>query len=118
MSKEGIGKNKTAEMFAKLWGSHHFIATRESHVTGNFNAHLRNCSVLVLNEAVWGGDRSQAGPLKGLITDDFLPIVAKGVDVVHARNCSTSSSSLTMIGSSRQTSGPGGSRFFVAARNA
>jgi hypothetical protein len=83
---QGVGKNSATDPFAHLWGAHYRIITQRSHFTGHFNAHLRDCSVLVVNEAFFAGDRSQAGPMKGLITDSFLAIEAKGIDVVNARN--------------------------------
>jgi hypothetical protein len=83
---QGIGKNSAADPFAHLWGAHYMIVTQKSQFTGHFNAHLRTCSVLVVNEAFFAGDRSQAGPMKGLITDEFLSIEAKGIDVVTTRN--------------------------------
>lgn len=86
MGCQGWGKNSAADHFAHLWGSHFLIITQRSQFTGHFNAHLRACSVLVVNEAFFAGDRSQAGPMKGLITDEFLSIEAKGIDVERARN--------------------------------
>jgi hypothetical protein len=83
---QGVGKNSAADPFAKLWGTHYTMVTQKGQFTGHFNAHLRNCSVLIVNEAFFAGDRSQAGPMKALITDELLSIEAKGVDVVKARN--------------------------------
>jgi hypothetical protein len=83
---EGCRKNSAADPFAMLWGSHHLILNQSHHVTGKFNAHLRQCSMLVANEAFFAGDPTHVGPLKGLITDSMLPIEAKGVDVTHTRN--------------------------------
>jgi hypothetical protein len=83
---QGIGKNSCAEHFGHLWGSHFMVVTQKSQFTGHFNAHLRAMSVLVVNEAFFAGDRSQAGPMKGLITDEFLSVEAKGVDIERARN--------------------------------
>jgi len=78
---EGWGKNCGIEPWAQLFGSHWMEITQRSQVTGHFNAHLRNISAALLNEACFAGDRSQYGPLKALITDRFLTIEAKGVDV-------------------------------------
>jgi hypothetical protein len=83
---QGVGKNIAAESFARLWGAHALTITQKSHFTGNFNAHLRNCSVLIVNEAFFAGDRSQAGAMKGLVTDRTIAIEAKGVDVVMTPN--------------------------------
>jgi Family of unknown function (DUF5906) len=84
--KEGIGKNFCAEPFAKLFGSHYLCVTRREHVAGHFNNHLRACCCLIANEAFFAGDRQHEASLKGLITDTFLMIEAKGVDAVQSRN--------------------------------
>jgi hypothetical protein len=83
---QGVGKTMAAETYARLWGAHALTITQKSHFTGHFNAHLRNCSVLVANEAFFAGDRSQAGAMKGLITDEMIAIEAKGIDVVMTPN--------------------------------
>jgi hypothetical protein len=56
------------------------------YVSGRFNGHLRDVVILFCDEALWGGDRAMEGTLKGLITDDFLAIESKGVDLQRVRN--------------------------------
>jgi hypothetical protein len=48
---------------------------------GNFNAHLRDVLVLFADEAFYAGDKKHESVLKMLVTEDSIPIEAKGVDV-------------------------------------
>jgi Family of unknown function (DUF5906) len=56
------------------------------HLTGNFNAHLMDCSLLFADEAYWPGDKSAEGMLKMVITEDGIPIEKKGFDVISVDN--------------------------------
>jgi hypothetical protein len=84
--REGIGKNMAADPFGSLFGAHHICVTKREHVAGHFNNHLRACCVMIANEAFFAGDRQHQATLKGLITDSFLMIEAKGIDAIPSRN--------------------------------
>jgi hypothetical protein len=84
---EGTGKGFFARHFGKLFGTHYRHVTDTKHLTGSFNAHLRDCVVLFADEAFFGGDRAQDGKLKTLITEPLIQIERKGVDVEQAQNC-------------------------------
>ena len=66
--KKGTGKNALIERIGALFKPHFFVADDERYLTGNFNAHLEACLLLVLDEASWAGDKRAEGKLKGLIT--------------------------------------------------
>lgn len=83
---EGVGKNVAFDGFAYLWGSHAITVTHKEHVAGHFNAHLRACSLLGANEAFFAGDRQHESSLKGLITDEYFMVEAKGVDAIRTIN--------------------------------
>jgi hypothetical protein len=83
---KGVGKNIFAEAFAKLFGSHGIVLSDSARVLGHFNAHLRDKSVLIADEAFFAGSRRDERILKDLITGNTLSIEAKGVDVVTVRN--------------------------------
>ncbi len=85
--ERGVGKGIFARIFGDLFGSHFLAISQESHLTGNFNAHLRDVVVLFCDEAFWAGDKKGQGVLKTLITEPELTIEAKGVDVISAPNC-------------------------------
>jgi hypothetical protein len=83
---KGTGKNTFADKFGKLWGTHYFAINNPVHLAGRFNSHLRECSVLFGNEAFYAGNHEHENVLKGLITDEWLPIEAKFQDLITVRN--------------------------------
>lgn len=79
-SKQGAGKNTPLDVICKIFGHHGVEVTNPRHVTGNFNQHLQNKIFVMLNEAVWGGDKQAEGILKASITDSMAMFESKGVD--------------------------------------
>ena len=84
--KEGTGKGVVAKHFGQLLGSHFRHIVHAKHLTGHFNAHLQQCSVLFADEAFFAGDRSHESILKALITEETLLIEPKGIDPFPVRN--------------------------------
>jgi hypothetical protein len=84
---EGTGKGVAAKQFGQLLGSHFRHIVHAKHLTGHFNAHLQQCSVLFADEAFFAGDRSHESILKALITEETLLIEPKGIDPFPVRNC-------------------------------
>jgi hypothetical protein len=78
---KGTGKSVMATVFGRLFGRHNLHVANPSHLVGNFNAHLRDVIVLFADEAFFAGDKKHESVLKMLITEDSIPIEAKGVDV-------------------------------------
>jgi hypothetical protein len=85
--KEGTGKGVLAREFGRLFGSHFRHLFQARHLTGHFNSHLQQCSVLYADESFFAGDRSHESALKGLITEETLFIEPKGLDGFTVRNC-------------------------------
>jgi hypothetical protein len=83
--KMGSGKTKVGEVFGSLFPRHYFLVDDPHYVTGNFNAHMASCLLLQADEAVWAGDKSAEGRIKGLITSP-RQIEAKGVDPITLPN--------------------------------
>lgn len=83
---KGTGKGTFAGMFGKLFGRHHLQVANPSHLVGNFNAHLRDVICLFADEAFFAGDKRHESVLKMLVTEDSIPIEAKGYDVEPAPN--------------------------------
>ena len=58
-------------------------------VVGRFNAAMADKLVVLIDEGLWGGDRSKVGQLKAFITQKSITIEKKGVDSIvlphHAR---------------------------------
>jgi Family of unknown function (DUF5906) len=84
--KMGTGKTKVGEVFGSLFPRHYFLVDDPRYVTGNFNAHMAACLLLQADEAVWAGDKSAEGRIKGLITSSIQQIEAKGVDPIRLNN--------------------------------
>jgi Family of unknown function (DUF5906) len=84
--KEGVGKGVAAKQFGQLFGAHFRHVSQPSHLTGHFNAHLQQCSVLYADEAFFAGDRSHEAVLKAIITEEMVIIEPKGLDPYPVRN--------------------------------
>lgn len=83
---KGIGKSTIGRLMVKIFGQHGLQITATRHLTGNFNAHLRSTLFLLADEAFYAGDPQGGAVLKGLVTEDYLSIEQKGVDVYQVRN--------------------------------
>ena len=84
--KEGVGKGVAIKYFGMLFGSHFRHISQPGHLTGHFNAHLQQCSVLFADEAFFAGDRAHENILKALITEESLMIEPKGIDPFSVAN--------------------------------
>ncbi|MBC7621482.1 MAG: PriCT-2 domain-containing protein [Candidatus Saccharibacteria bacterium] len=84
--ERGTGKGKLAYLFGLLFGEHFLQVTQAKHLVGNFNAHLRNCVFLFVDEAFWAGDKQGENVLKGLVTEPTIQIEGKGANVITAAN--------------------------------
>jgi len=84
--ERGTGKGKLAQLFSLLFGEHALQITQAKHLIGNFNAHLRTCVFLFVDEAIWAGDKEGENVLKALITEPTIQIEKKHVDATVSRN--------------------------------
>jgi hypothetical protein len=84
---QGVGKGILVKTFGHLFGRHYIHVSNALHLTGNFNAHLRDCVLLFADEAFYAGDKRHASTLKTLITEDSIMVEPKGVDTEMAANC-------------------------------
>jgi hypothetical protein len=83
---EGTGKGTLARAMMRILGQHGLAISNSKHLTGNFNAHLRDCVFLFADEAFYAGDPSHVGVLKSLITEPYLTIEAKYQNAVQMPN--------------------------------
>lgn len=84
--KMGCGKSIVGEVFGSLFPAHYYPVDDPRYVTGNFNAHMGTCLLICADEAVWAGDKTAEGRLKGLITSTEQMIELKGIDSVKLPN--------------------------------
>lgn len=83
---QGCGKTTVGQVFGSLISQHFHLVDDPRFVTGNFNSHMAHCLLLQADEAMWAGDKSAEGRLKGLITADSQLIEFKGVDAQRQPN--------------------------------
>ena len=87
--RQGTGKTSFASIFGHLLGRHYIEESDMERVVGRFNAAMADKLVVLIDEGLWGGDRSKVGPLKAFITQKSITIEKKGVDSIvlphHAR---------------------------------
>jgi hypothetical protein len=83
---QGVGKGIFATNFGMIFGSHFIHIQNQKHLTGNFNQHLKDKLLVFVDEGFWAGDKSQAGVLRGLITEDKIIIEPKGVNAFDIDN--------------------------------
>ncbi|WP_245489831.1 DUF5906 domain-containing protein [Mesorhizobium sp. M1A.F.Ca.IN.020.03.2.1] len=86
MGGRGTGKGIVVNAHGSLMREHYVSVSNPEHVSGKFNAHLKDTVILFLDEAFWAGDKKGEGTLKRLITDEFIPVEKKRIDVVMSRN--------------------------------
>ncbi|MGI3187081.1 DUF5906 domain-containing protein [Nioella aestuarii] len=82
----GTGKGVLANAYGHLWGAHYVSITKDDHVSGRFNQHLEARRLVYVDEAMFGGDRKNAGVIKTMLTEPRIMIERKGVDPVWLEN--------------------------------
>jgi len=82
----GTGKGVLANAYGHLWGVHYVSITKDDHVSGRFNQHLEGRRFVYVDEAMFGGDRKNAGVIKTMLTEPRIMIEKKGIDPVFLDN--------------------------------
>ena len=84
--RKGAGKNALLAPLMVLWGVHALLVADPDQIAGRFTIHLLDKAFVVLDEAVFIGDRRQADRIKARITVDELSYEAKGCTPVRGVN--------------------------------
>ena len=84
--KQGTGKGCFASQFGEIFGSHFLHITNPSHLVNRFNQHLKDALFVFVDEALWAGDRTAEGILKGMVTEKYFMCEAKGRDAFPVKN--------------------------------
>lgn len=82
---QGSGKTFWANRFMDFFAPHTLTLDKPNQVTGGFNKHLQDKSVIFADEAFFAGNHQHAATLKTLITSDEIFIEPKGVDGFMAK---------------------------------
>ena len=82
VSKEGVGKGTLLQIIEILIGSEKYFETTnpEDDVWGQFNPLMLNAYFVYINEFGKKNQREADGRIKGLLTDKYISINAKGKD--------------------------------------
>lgn len=84
---KGTGKNALIDRIGCILGERHYLVAHDSrYLTSNFNGHFDSCLCMVLDEAFWGGDKSNEGKLKGFTTAPSILIERKGKEPYKIQN--------------------------------
>jgi hypothetical protein len=81
---QGIGKGHFANtMVGRLFGPQQYLHVLGSgQLTAEFNEHLSGKVLIYADESTWGGDPRAAAKLKGLVTEDTIPIHRKFLKMI------------------------------------
>lgn len=82
---QGTGKGHFAHtMVGSLFGPQQYLhILGAGQLTAEFNEHLSGKSYIFADESTWGGDPRAAAKLKGLVTEDTIPIHRKFLKMVE-----------------------------------
>jgi hypothetical protein len=84
--EKGAGKGTLGKWLLRLYGQHGVHISQGTHLTGKFNAHLRDAIFVFADEAFFAGDKANEGALKSLITEPYLTVEAKHQNAVTVKN--------------------------------
>lgn len=82
---QGTGKGHFAQtMVGSLFGPQQYLhILGAGQLTAEFNEHLSGKAYIFADESTWGGDPRAASKLKGLVTEDTIPIHRKFLKMVE-----------------------------------
>src|SRR6516162_4562715 len=86
LGDRGTGRGTLGKALCKIFGQHARHISSPAHLTGRFNAHLRQISFLFGDECYAPEDKGAEGQLKHLITEPTLQIEPKGRDPIEEPN--------------------------------
>lgn len=84
--KKGVGKNVLINRIGNLLGCHYKVEANKRYLLSNFNKHLENLLMFVLDECYWSGDKPAEAILKDLVTGELHTIEQKGREVYYVKN--------------------------------
>lgn len=84
----GTGKSTVDDVFLKkVLGRASLTTNKSSHILGNFNSHMADKILMVLEEAVFAGNPEAGAILNDLITRDRTSIERKHMDIIEVKSC-------------------------------
>ena len=83
---QGAGKGIFVWYFGKIFGENYLPVSHASQVAGRFNSHLKDKIIVFIDEGFWAGDKRAEGVLKSIITEPYVAIEQKGMDIIRVKN--------------------------------
>lgn len=84
--RKGVGKNILLDTVGNLFSNNYMVTANKRYLTSQFNSHMENLLLMVLDEAFWSGSKEDHGILKNLITAPEITIERKGFDSYDAKS--------------------------------
>lgn len=85
-AEKGTGKSTLLKILSELVGVHAATVANPRHLLGGFNGHLADKIIVLVEEAVWGGNKQEEGALKALITEKRFTMELKFKDPIEVEN--------------------------------
>lgn len=84
--RKGIGKGILSQFLQWMTGSSTWVTSEMRQVLGQFNANLRSTVFLVLDEALWSGNKTMVRNFQNIITEPMISTEEKGFQPISTRN--------------------------------
>lgn len=85
-SGKGTGKSLFMSKLCQALGPLGIVIANARQLTGDFNSHMRNKLLGLVEESFWAGSHAEEGPLKHLITDELTTFERKGQEAESGRS--------------------------------
>jgi hypothetical protein len=85
-SGQGTGKGMFAQFFGQLFGAFFYHLMSANRLGNTFNMLMKDRLLVFVDEAVWGGEKTQSGLVKAMQTENTMTIEMKHMNAFVANN--------------------------------
>lgn len=86
IDKGGTGKGMFSQFFGQLFGAFFYHLMSANRLGNTFNMLMKDRLLVFVDEAVWGGEKSQTGLVKAMQTENTMTIEMKHMNAFVANN--------------------------------
>jgi hypothetical protein len=86
MGDMGTGKSLWVKYFGSILGQHFLHVSSARRLVDRFNFHLKDAILVFCDEGFFAGDKTMAGALKAMVTEDVNLIEPKNVNPIRVKN--------------------------------
>lgn len=86
IDKGGTGKGLFSKFFGQLFGAFFYHLMNANRLGNTFNMLMKDRLLVFVDEAVWGGEKSQSGLVKAMQTENTMVIEMKHMNAFVANN--------------------------------